>query len=58
MEILEVTQEHIKVLGDRTIKESIGVTTEMKVTTEIEVGTGLGKGHFLEVLITKEMIGV
>ena len=30
----------------------------MKVIAEVEIGTGLEKDHFLETLVTEEMIGV
>ena len=30
----------------------------MKVIAEVEIGTGLGKDHFLETLVTMETIGV
>ena len=39
MEILEVTQEHIKILKDRVVDESTVITIKMKVTAEIGIGT-------------------
>ena len=42
----------------KTVEESIEITTEMKVMAEVEIGTGLEKGHFLETLVVIEMIGV
>ena len=30
----------------------------MKVMAEVGIGTGLGKDHFLETLVTEEMMGV
>ena len=53
-EILEVKQEHIKILKDKTVEKS----TEMKVMAEVEIGTGLEKGHFLQTLVTIEIIEV
>ena len=47
-QILEVMQGSIKIMKDNTVEESTEVTTEMKVKAEIEIGTGLEKGHFLE----------
>ena len=52
--ILEVIQEHIKIMKDKKIEES----TEMKVIAEVEIGTGLEKGHFLETSVIIETIGV
>ena len=49
-EILEVIQGCINTLKDKTVEESIEITTEMKVMAEVEIGTGLEKGHFLETL--------
>ena len=57
-EILEVMQEHIKILKDKTVEESTEIIIEMKVIAEVEIGTGLEKDHFLETLVTEEMIGV
>ena len=50
-EILEVMQGCIKTLKDKTVEESIEIITEMRVMAEVEIGTGLGKGHFLETLM-------
>ena len=47
-EILEVTWEQIKILKNKTVEES---TKEVKVTAEVEIGTGLGKDHFQETLV-------
>ena len=52
--ILEVTQECIKTLKDKTVEESI----EMKVMAEVEIGTGLEKGPFPEILGVMETKGV
>ena len=57
-EILEVMQEHIKILKDKTLEKTTELITDMKVMTEVEIGTGLEKGHFLESLATIETIGV
>ena len=35
VKILEVTQEHIKILKDRVVEESTGITIETKVIAEI-----------------------
>ena len=40
------------------VEESIDTITEMKVMMEVEIATGLGKGHFLESLVAIETIGV
>ena len=56
-EILEVTQGCIKTLRDKTVEESIEIITETKVMAEVQIGTGLEKGHFLETLIAIETIG-
>ena len=45
-EILEVMQEHIKILKDKIVEESTEVIIEMKVMAEVEIGTGLEKDHF------------
>ena len=58
VKILEVTQEHIKIVKDRVVEESTGITIEMKVRAEIGIGTGLEKDHSLETLIIEEMIEV
>ena len=36
----------------------MGIITEMKVMEEVEIGTGLEKGHFLETLVPIEIIEV
>ena len=51
-------QGHIKILEDKTVEESIEIATEMKVMAEVEIGTGLEKGHFLKTLVVIETIGV
>ena len=56
--ILEVMQENIKILKDKIVGESTEIITEMKVIAEVEIGAVLEKDHFLETLVTKEMIGV
>ena len=53
-DILEVMSEWIKHLKDKAVGES----TEMKVMVEVEIGTDLEKGHFLETLVAIETIGV
>ena len=40
-------------MKDKTVEESIEITTEMKVMAEVEIGTGLEKGHFQETLVAK-----
>ena len=57
-ESLEVIQGHIKTLKDKTVEESIEIITEMKVMAEVEIGTDLGKVHFLETLVAIEAIRV
>ena len=52
--ILEVMQENTKSLKDKTVEESV----EMKVMARVEIGTGLEKGHFLEILGAIQTIGV
>ena len=52
--ILEVTQEHTKHFGDRTVEENIEVTKGMKITVEKEVGVGLGKDGFQEITLIIE----
>ena len=44
--ILEVTRECIISLKDKTVEESI----EMKVMAEVEIGAGLEKGYFPQIL--------
>ena len=51
--ILEVTWEHIQILGDR-MEEDIEVIIGMKIITEKEVGEGLKKDHFQGILIIEE----
>ena len=57
-EILEVTQDYIKMLEDKTVEENTEIMLEMKVMTDVEIETGQEKDHFLEILVTEEMIGV
>ena len=57
-EILEVMQEYFKIFDDKLVEENTGIIIEMKVITEVEIGTGLEEDHFLETLVTEEMIGV
>ena len=57
-EILEVIQGHIKISKDKRVEESIEIITEMKVMAEVEIGTGLEKGHFPKTLVVIETIGV
>ena len=57
-EILEVMQEHFKILKDKTVEERIEIIIKMKVIAEVEIGTGLEKDHFLETSVTIETIGV
>ena len=45
-------------MKDKTVEESIEIITEMKVMAEVEIGTGLEKGCFLETLEVIEIIGV
>ena len=37
-------------MKDKMIEESTEIITQMKVMAEVEIGTGLEKGHFLESL--------
>ena len=55
---VEVTQEHTKILGDRIVEENTEITIGMKTTVEIEVGVGLEKDHFQEILMVVETIEV
>ena len=57
-EILEVMWGCIKILKDKTVEESIEIITEMKVMAEVEIGTGLEKGHFIETLLVIETTAV
>ena len=57
-EMLEVIQGCSTASKDKTIEESIEISTEMKVMAEIEVGTDLEKGHFLETLVAIETTGI
>ena len=53
-EILEVMQEHTKILEDRIVEENIEVIIAMKIIAEKEVGVGLEKDHFQEILLIIE----
>ena len=55
-EILGATQGHIKIMEDRIVEENIEVIIGMKITVEREVGVGLEKDHFQEILIIEGMI--
>ena len=57
-EILEIMQGSIKIMKGKTVEESTQIITEIKVIADIEIGTGLEKGHFLETLVMIEAIGV
>ena len=50
-EILEVMQEHIKILKDRIVGENIEEIIGMQIIAEKEVGVGLGKDHFQAILM-------
>ena len=53
--IIEVISEVMQgILKDRIADESIETITEMKAIAEIEIGTGLEKGHFPETLVAIE----
>ena len=52
--ILEVIQG---ILTDKITEASIEIITGMKVMREVEIGTGLEKGHFPDTLVAIE-IGV
>ena len=45
-------------MKDQTVERSTEIITEMKVMAEVEIGTGLEKGHFLENLVMIETMGV
>ena len=45
-------------MKDKNVEESTEIIIEMKVIAEVEIGTGLEKGHFLETLVMIETIGV
>ena len=57
-EILEVMQGCIKILKEKAVEESIEIIIEMKVTAEVEIGTGLVQDLFLETSVMIETIGV
>ena len=45
-------------MKDKTVEESTEIIIEMKVTAEVEIGTGLEKDHFLETSVMIKTIGV
>ena len=45
-------------LERKTVEEGIEIITEMIVMAEVEIGSGLEKGNFLETLVTIETIGI
>ena len=45
-------------MKDKIAGESTEIIIEMKVIAEVEIGRGLENNHFLETLVTEEMIGV
>ena len=45
-------------MKDKTVDASTEIIIEMKVIAEVEIGTGLEKDHFLEILVTIQTIGV
>ena len=47
----KIIGDHTKISEDRITEENIEVTREMKATAEREVGVGLEKGHFQEVMV-------
>ena len=57
-EILELTQECIKIFGDKIVEENTEIILEMMVMIQVEIETVLEKDQFLETLVTEEMIGV
>ena len=57
-EILEVMWECIKTLKEKTGEENTEIIIETKVMAEVEIGTGIEKGHFPETLAAIETIGV
>ena len=56
--IEEVMRGCIQTLKDKAVEESIEIITEVKAMVEVEIGTGLEKGYFLEALVTIEAIKV
>ena len=36
--VIEIIQEHIKILKDKTVEESAEIIIKMKVMTEVEIG--------------------
>ena len=55
-EILEAMQDDIKILEGRIVEENIEVIIGMKTITEKEVGVGLEKDHFQEIIIIEGTI--
>ena len=45
-------------MKDETAEEIAKIIIGVKVTAEVEIGTGLGKDHFLDTLVMIETIGV
>ena len=58
IENIEVIQEHIKIMKDKTVEESTEIFKEIKVIAEVEIGAGLEKDCFLETLVMIETKGV
>ena len=50
-EFLDAIQGHIKILEDRIAEENMELIIGMKITAEREVGVGLEKGHFQEIIV-------
>ena len=55
-EILDITQEHTKIMGDKIVRENTEVIIGMKITAEKEGRVGLGRDHFQGILIINRMI--
>ena len=55
-EILEAMSDHIKILEDRIVEENTAVIIGIKIIAEKEVGVGLKKDHFQEILIIEGTI--
>ena len=53
-EILEEIQGHIKILEERIVEENTEVIIGIKLIAEREVGVGLEKHHFQEMIISIE----
>ena len=50
-EILEAMRDHIKILEDRIVEQTIEAIIAMKIIAEKEVGVGLEKDHFQGIII-------